>query len=549
MFDELYDLAKYKEYAQAVVSGRITACKLIIKACERYLSYFDRPDMYFEPTAVDRVVNFISKLKHDTGEYNGKPFLLEPWQHWVICGIFGFHWKSTGLRVVRTFYLEVARKNGKSSLLSAIALYMMIGDGEANASCVIAANSAKQAGLLFTMASHYLKSIDPKGKYFQRFRDSIKFDKTSSSIKVVAADASRLDGLNCSFFVCDEMHEAPDSKVYDVLETSQGSRRQPLACATTTAGFNLTSFCHELRKSNADVLYGLKTDDSVFAVIYTLDDDDDWKDEKVWIKANPNLDVSVKKDFIRQQIVKAANNPTQELSIRTKLCNQWLASHSVWIPMQYVLNSMKHVDLKDFNGLFSVLGVDLAAVCDLTALSCHIEVDGIHYFKNYYFLPTDVLENNSNAEKYKRWARQGHLILTQGNVTDYDVVIEQVKKVNKDLLIEKIAYDQWNATSFAVSLTNEGFTMLPFAQSIASMNRPTKELQRLIMMGKVVIDDNPITAWCFENAVAMEDANANVKIIKESNQQKIDGCIAMINALGGHIIDETWDNVILSTTA
>lgn len=143
----------------------------------------------------------------------------------------------------------------------------------------------------------------------------------------------------------------------------------------------------------------------------------------------------------------------------------------------------------------------------------------------------------------------GTFNLNTGNVTDYDVVIEQVKKVNKDLLIEKIAYDQWNATSFAVSLTNEGFTMLPFAQSIASMNRPTKELQRLIMMGKVVIDDNPITAWCFENAVAMEDANANVKIIKESNQQKIDGCIAMINALGGHIIDETWDNVILSTTA
>lgn len=540
--------SKYKSYAENVIDGKEIAGELIKLACTRYLSFFDREDMYFDSKAADKVVNFIAKLKHFTGSHNRKPFILEDWQRWMVYAMYGFKWKKDDTRVCKTAYIEVGRKNGKSALVSALCLYHLIADGENNASVILAANSAKQAGLCFGMASNFLSGVDPKGKFFKRYRDSIKFPHTKSELHIVAADASKLDGLNASMFVCDELHEAPDGKVWNVLETSQGMRQQPLAVAITTSGFNRSSFCYEMRTSNVEVLYGKKQEDSTFCAIYTIDKDDDpfTEDETVYKKANPNLDVTIKSDYLTNQLRKAKNNPTLQTSVLTKLFNMWLSSSEEWIAAKYIFKSQKTFDLSELaDDYFAYIGVDLAATSDLTCISVMIPADGKYYFKNYYFLPSEQLQVNPNRELYQLWQRQGYLTVTTGNVTDYDAVLNEIMRLNQTIQITQISYDAWNATQFAINATENGLPMIPFAQSIASLNRPTKELARLILGGNVIIYENPIDRFCFLNVVIKRDYNDNERPAKETYNNKIDGVMAMIMALGGYLTSEHFDNSIL----
>lgn len=533
---------KYKKYAEDVLIGKIVAGQYIKLACKRYLSFFQRDDMFFDTKAVDKVVNFISKLKHFTGSHNNKPFILSDWQYWIICSIFGFKWREKKTRVTRTAFIQVGRKNGKSSLLAAISLYCLIADNEPNAQVIFAANSAKQAALCFNMASTFLSGLDPKGKLFKRYRDKIKFDYTKSEIIVTAADATKLDGLNSSMFCEDELEEAPNADLWNVLETSQGMREQPLAIAICTAGFDLSSFCYNMRLSNIEVLNGKASDDTMFSAIYELDEGDNVEDEEVWKKANPNLDITIKKDYLKQQLQKAKNNPALQTSVYTKLFNMWLSSSESWIPMDYIFKSQKKWEYKDFEDSYAYVGVDLGATSDLTAISVLINQEDKFYFRNYYFVPEETLKSNPNREKYKLWKKQGFLNVTNGNVTDYERITTKIQEITEQIQITQVSYDQWNATQWAISMTNLGYNLQPFSQSIGSMNRPTKELERLIMSGKIVLYPNPIDVFCFQNCVPKYDLNDNLKITKESWNQKIDGVVAMINALGGFLATNNFNN-------
>lgn len=533
---------KYKKYAEDVLSGKIVAGQYIKLACKRYLSFFERDDMYFDTKAVDKVVNFISKLKHFTGSHNNKPFILSDWQYWIICSIFGFKWKDKKTRVTRTAFIQVGRKNGKSSLLAAISLYCLIADNEPNAQVIFAANSAKQAQLCFKMASTFLSGLDPKGKLFKRYRDKIKFDFTKSEIIVTAADATKLDGLNASFFCVDELEEAPNADLWNVLETSQGMRSQPLAIAICTAGFDLSSFCYNMRLSNIEILQGKAVDDSQFSAIYELDEGDDVEDEGVWKKPNPNLDVTIKSDYLRQQLNKAKNNPALQTSVYTKLFNVWVSSSESWIPMDYIFKAQKKWEYKDFEDSYAYVGVDLGATSDLTAISVLINQEDKFYLRNYYFVPEETLKSNPNREKYKLWKKQGFLNVTLGNVTDYDEVSKKIQIINEEIPITQISYDAWNSSAWAIQITNLGYNLVPYSQSIGSMNRPSKELQRLIMSGKIVLYPNPIDVFCFENSKPKYDLNDNLKITKESWNQKIDGVVAMITSLGGFLNVNGFNN-------
>lgn len=526
-------------YPWDVNDGKIVACNLVKLAVKRFFDFLERDDMYFDVDAVNRVINFTEKLKHFTGAYNGKPFILMHWQKFIYMNVYGWKWKKNNLRVTRTFILSVGRKNGKSSLLSAMELYALL--EEHGASCVCAANSANQAKILFNMASQYLKSIDKKGKHFKRYRDRIIFDKTGSEIKVVSSDASRLDGLNCSFFVEDETAAACDSQIWDILESSQGSRQQPLACSCTTRGFQLSGFYKQLEDSAIEVLNGIKEDDTLFTLIYTLNDGDDWRDENNWLKSCPNLNVSVSKEYLQQQVTKAKNNITQEFNIKTKIFNMWVTSSDTWVKMNYIYEAMQAFEIADFEDSYCYLSFDLASVCDLTALCMMVENDGKYYFKNWYFLPSASIENNPNSEKYKRWGNQGYLTITDGNVTDYTYVENIIMQIQEICPIMKIGYDQWNATDLAIRLTENGLPLTPYSQSLQSMNLPTKILERWLLQGKVVIDKNPITAWCYENAKTKIDWNDNVRIVKNTNMQKIDGTICHIMATGVFVQDGNAD--------
>lgn len=537
---------KITTYPWDVLEGKILTCENIKLACKRFIGFLDMEDRYFDVEDVERTIRFFERFRHFTGQYNNKPFILQEWQKFMICGIYGFKWKKDGTRVTRTFILSVSRKQGKTSCISIMAIKALL--EENNAQVIVAANSASQASILFKMASSYLKSLGGKvDKLFRRFRDRIMFDKTDSSMRVVSADASRLDGLNCNFAVVDEISQAPNSDVYDVLESSMGSRQQPLMCCCTTRSNNQSGFYKELEQSGIDVMRGLKQDDSVFCLVYTLDDGDDCEDEKVWKKCSPNLGISVSEDFYRQQITKMKNNPSQTTAIMTKVFNVWTSTSNVWIPQSYTFKVMDKVKMDDFKDKLLYLSFDLASTSDLTCLSAMYDDNGIYYFKNWYYLPQEALKTSTNKDNYKKWQRQGFLTVTQGNVTDYDYVMNDIQKLQDNSEgIVRISYDSWNATDFTIRLTESGFNMKPYSQSIGSMNRPTKAIERLIMEGKnIVIDKNPITLFCFENSVPKPDYNDNIKIIKESYENKIDGVVAIIMNYGGFQEENHYDGSLI----
>lgn len=679
--NELQEIRSLCPYPFEVLDGKIIACELVKLACQRFVDFLQREEMYFDLEDVKRKIRITESLKHFKGEYAGSNFILEPFQKFVYCAVYGIKWKKNKHRVTRTVMLSMGRKGGKalsietliptpqgfkpmkdimvgdnvydengrptkviattdimynhkcykltfedntniiadaghqwyvkhnnetctvltediiqlqdvkipvkgmiwkeltkieevesipvkcievdspnhlycagkeyivthnSSLISAMAINALF--EEQSAQCIVAANSASQAGILFKMAQKYLKSLDPKNKYFRQYRDRIIFDKTSSEIRVVSADASRLDGLDCSFFVQDETAAAPSSEVWDVLEQSAGSRAQPLAVSCTTRGFNLSGFYKELEDSAIEVLKGIKQDDSLFTLIYTLDEGDDYEDPKVWKKCQPNLGVSVFPEFMEQQIIKGKNTPTQQYSIMTKVFNCWQSSSENWIQMDYIWKSMQKFDLEQFRNEFCYVSFDLASVNDLTCLGCMVPYGDKFYIKLKYYLPHDSIKGNPNEERLKRWAKDGYLTVTEGNVTDYDYVIRDIDSIQLITPIIKIAYDQWNSQSTAIELTAKGLPLQPYSQSLQSMNLPTKTLENMILSGKIVFDKNPITAWCFENAKTKYDSLDNVRIIKNSYTQKIDGAITSIMLMGGYLTSEHYDCTIIGGT-
>lgn len=325
-----------------------------------------------------------------------------------------------------------------------------------------------------------------------------------------------------------------------------GMRQNPHLCTITTAGFDKTLPCYQLRSTAIEILHKLKEDDSMFIAIYSLDDNDDWTDEDNWVKCTPNMDITVTKKYIKEQVKSALNNPSEEVGVKTKTLNLWCDSSEVWLSDSYIVNSTKQIDLAKYQDELCYIGVDLSATSDLTAVSYLVVKDGIYYFKNYYYLPESCLVDNSNREKYRLWKNQHQLNITSGNVTDYDYITKDMLKWVDTVSIQKVGYDKWNATQWAIQATEEGLPLEEYSQSIGNFNQPTKELERLILSGKVVIDNNEITRWCFSNVHIKEDHNGNAKPIKTQKQMKIDGVIAMITALGCYLTVPHYSNEIIT---
>lgn len=525
----------YYKYAEDVIQNKIVCCSNIKLACQRFQEDLNRDDLDFREDVVDRAISFISTMKHFKGKASGKKFILEPWQQFIVANIVGFYWHGTNDRRFTSSYIEVSRKNGKTALAAALCLYFLIADGEDGAEVDLAANSREQAKIAFDFCFEFAKQLDPSGKYLTSHLKGIKFNVNASQLKVFAADASKLDGFNASFGLIDEYHAAKNSKVRDVIKSSMGMRQNPHLCTITTAGFDKTLPCYQLRSTAIEILHKLKEDDSMFIAIYSLDDSDDWTDESNWIKCTPNMNVTVTQKYIKEQVKSALNNPSEEVGVKTKTLNLWCDSAEVWLPDNYIVKSTRNVDLTSFQDELCYIGVDLSATSDLTAVSYLVVKDGIYYFKNHYYLPESCLNDNSNREKYRLWKSQNQLTITSGNVTDYDYITRDMLRYQDILSIQKVGYDKWNATQWAIQATEEGLPLEEYSQSIGNFNQPTKELERLILSGKVVIDNSEITRWCFSNVHIKEDHNGNTKPIKTQKQMKIDGVIAMIQALGTYL--------------
>lgn len=525
----------YIQYAEDAVNGNIVVCKLVKLSCQRFLNDLEREDLVFRYDIVERCFNFISVLKHFTGKSSGKSFVLEPWQKFVVANIVGFYWKDTGDRRFTSSYIEISRKNGKTALAAALCMYFLIADGEDGAEVDLAANSKQQAHIAFDFCSNFAKQLDPQGKFLKAYRDTVTMNVNSSKLRVFSSDDSKLDGFNASFALLDEYHSAPNSKVRDVIKSSMGMRRNPHLCTITTAGFNKVLPCYKLRSTGVEILQKVKEDDSFFIIIYSLDEEDDWTNENVWVKSSPNLNVTVTSKYLKEQIQSAINNPSEEVGVKTKNLNIWCDSIEIWISDNYINEVTETVDIDDFIDCETYVGVDLAAVSDITAVSylIHKEDTDTIYFKTDYYLPETMLTESPNREIYKYWHRTGQLKITQGNVTDYSFITNDLMKNYEKLSIKKIAYDQWNSTQWAIEATENGLPLEPYSQSIGNFNKPTREIERLIRSKKVVIDNNEITRWMFRNVALKSDHNGNTKPNKGAGKdKKIDGVIAMIEALG-----------------
>ena len=528
---------RFHAYAVDVVEGRRVACKQVRQACQRYLDDLNDERFELRLDKVAHAVRFIGILKHFKGASNNTPFRLEDWQLLIVACICGFYWRGTDHRRFNEAYISIGRKNGKTALFAALMIYFLLADGEPSAEVLISANSREQATRIdFQMVKGFIQKLDPKGRTVKAQRNQVKVARSTNMMYVTAANASKLDGFNTSACLIDEYHEADTDEVKEVLKTSMGNRVNPLQCVVTTRGFDMSKPCFELDQYAQQVLSREKQDDALFAMIFTLDEGDDWRDPKVWQKANPNLGVTVNKNFLKGELAKALESTTKEIQFRIKYMNQWVESKTIWISDERINTAMKPLDFDNFKDVPCYVGIDLAAVSDLASVSFLWAIDGKYYFKVLNYLPSDALATKENSIRYREFDMRGELnIFPDSNVIDYDLILEDFKRLTGVTPIYLISYDQWNSTQMIINATNFGFNCQPFSQSLSSFNRPTKEFERAMLRGDVVIDRNECVRWAFRNVLIKTDAHENQQIIKATNMSKIDPAVSMMMALGGYL--------------
>ncbi len=526
------------KYAEDVIAGRIVACQHTIKSCVRFLSDFKRADILFSNDHYQHAVNFIQELPHTVGKYQGSKFLLEPWQHYIVANLFGWLRADSHLRRFTRAYVEVPRKNGKSTLASAIALYGLIADSEAAAQVYSVATKLDQASIVFEEsyrqcnASKWLLEggVEP---FFSKNNRIIRFD--NSIYKPLEWNPEKQDGLNTHFAIVDEYHAHQTDEAYNVIRNSMGSRVQPLLFTITTAGFRITSPCYKHRQHCVNVLNGRIQDDDLFTVIYTLDETDDWKDSKVWAKANPNWGISVQPKFVQQALTEAMQSGTKEVEFKTKLLNVWTDAADVWIKDEDWRSILVENDEAEGE---CYAGLDLASVSDFTALT--LFWPNSMFMKTYYFLPEDALKsrNDQSGDSIRQWAQDGYILTTPGNVQDYEYIYLKMLELQEVYDFKLLAYDKWNSNSLIVKLEQNGFECAPYRQTISYMSPPTKEIERLIRNRTLIYQANPVTRWMIANVALETTPEGNIKINKKKSADKVDGPVSMVMALGSWMATE-----------
>lgn len=524
----------YEKYIQDIQEGRILACKYVKQVVDRFVEFRNRDDMYFDEECVDTFISFVHQLKHWVGPAANKNFDLLPWQQFFFAVILGLKWKSSGLRVVREVYTQLGRKQGKSSIISALALWHMIGDGESAPFVACLASTREQARLIFEMCQNYAKSIDPKGQYLKYYRNYIKMPANNGEVKIFSSDASKLDGLNVSLGIIDEMAVQPDNQLYSKIKTSMGFRSQPLMVLITTPQGNLTNPAYDTFKTSVEILAKVKDDDTFWPFMYTLDPDEEdrWDNPDLWIKSNPSLGATITMDFLKSECLAAKNDTSKQVAFKTLCAGIWCQARTVWLDQSIVASRMKPIDIHDFEGWPCTIGMDLGSVSDFTSITAMWIKDDTYYFKSWCFLPENTIDNHPNKLLYERFIQEGVMIPTAGNCLDTNFVANKIYEISQVCPIDKIATDTWNARDIMITLGDMGFDVVPFSQSIGHFNSPTKSMERLIRDGQCVIDKSQCVLWQFGNVELRMDGNGNVKPDKSNYQKKIDSTISMISALG-----------------
>lgn len=517
------------------------ACKFVRQACTRQLKDLKRwakRGLYlFDYIEGAEWCEFVEALPHIKGEKGGEDIRLEDWQCFAISTAFGWQARGSNHRRFRRSYLELPRGNGKSALSSGIALKAMSADGEEGAEVYSAATVRDQAKIVLgtaqAMARKRPKFCEALGIEVQA--NAIVQQSTSSVMMALSADAHTLDGKNIHLAVIDELHAHRTRDVFDVLETGAGKRKRSMIWVITTAGSDRAGICYEQRTYATKVLGGQAQDESLFAMIYTIDEDDDWTDEAAWRKANPNWGISVDPANVAMLAAKAMQMPSAQAGFKTKHLNVWVSADSPWMDMRaWDKAGDPTLDERAFDGLASYIALDLASKTDIAAMVRVIpkEIDGLtHYyaFANFY-LPEQAIETGRNSQ-YRGWQIAGLLSVTPGDTIDFQTIIDDVVEISSRAQVEEVAYDPWQATFMAQKLSDNGATTVEFRNTVANFSAPMKELDALVRQGRFHHDGNAAFAWMVSNVVHHTDAKENIYPRKERPENKIDGVIAAIMAL------------------
>jgi phage terminase large subunit-like protein len=528
-----------RQYARDVLAGVVPAGKYVRLACERFERDLARQDWRyrFDEDRANRAVRFMELMPHVKGKWAAKQELLrlEPWARFVECNLFGWVDRETGLRRFREAYEEVPRKNGKSTRLAARGLYLFAADGEAGAEVYSGATSEKQAHEVFRPAwqmAHKLAGMR------NRFGIELAGNPKNPGTMYRTSDMSKFepmigkpgDGSSPHAAIVDEYHEHDTDHMVDAMQTGMGAREQPLLSIITTAGSNLGGPCYDKRRDVIRILEQQVEDDTIFGIIYGLDEGDRWDDPASLVKANPNYGVSVFPEFLQAQLAQARRSASKQNAFRTKHLNEWVGARTAWMNMLAWQRQKRALNVEDFAGCRGWIACDLASKIDVAALVLLVERDGAYYVFPKFYVPESALEDN---ERYAAFVTEGAMIATPGEMTDYAYIEEAIKEsVALGVEVQDIAFDPAQATYLMTRLQQDGLQVVEFAQTVRNMSEPMKDVEARTLNRTLWHDGNPVMTWMMGNVVARIDAKEHIYPRKETPAEKIDGPVGLIMAMG-----------------
>lgn len=499
---------------------------------------------YYDEKSANRVIEWIEKFcKHTEGELYGQSFILADWQKDdIIKPVFGLKNKITGKRKIRRIYIEIPKKNGKTTLGAALALYMISADGEPGAEAYGAAADKFQASIMFKTAKTMIELSPALEKRFTSYTNSITYDNGRGRCfyQVLSREGKTKHGFNAHSVLFDELHTQPDTNLYDTLKGAGAARSQPLFWMFTTSGDKQESICWEMHEYTKKVNSGIIEDESFHGVIYTVDKDEPIDDPKTWAIANPNYPISPTHEFLRQESNEVKNRPSYENSFRRLHLNQWVSTYNAWVSDTIWQQNTHGISLEDLKEMPCIASLDLASISDITALNLLFNIDEKKVLLSFFWVPESaVIERVSKGHHfYSAWVKSGHLKVTEGNVTDYDAIRNDLNALREQYEIRLVGYDDWNSSQLIINLTNDGFECQKVSQAISNISPASKQFERDLKSKNIEHFNNPVLRWMMNNVHIYMDPNGNIKPVKNKSLDKIDGIIAAIMGYSEYMKDE-----------
>lgn len=532
------------QYAKDVVAGKVVVCKWIVLACKRHLEDLKASKKKefpwrFDPAKAERVAKFIQLLPHTKGKWASQRqrIILEPWQIFAVCIPFGWIRKDNGLRKYQKITVFVPRKNGKSLVGGGIGNYMFVADGEFGAEVYSGATTEKQAWEVFRPAKLMVERTPQLREHFGVEVNASNMLRTEDMSRFEPLIGKPGDGSSPSCAIVDEYHEHSDSSLFDTMETGMGAREQPIILVITTAGSSIGGPCHTLIRDCEQMLEGTKDLPDTWAVLYTIDEGDDWTSELALRKANPNFGISISPDFLMARLRDATQSPSKQATFRTKHLNQWVGAKNAWMNMLKWNACPARKTLSELEGRRCIIALDLATKIDIAAtilLFPPAEDDPLWHVHGRYYVPEARVSEqvDVNSSRYMGFDAEGLLTLTDGEVIDFETIKDDLREFAGRFSVEQAAFDPWQATQLAQEMQDEGLPMVEVRATVQNFSEPMKELEKLVLQKLLAHGGCPVLTWMVSNVVAQLDRKDNIYPNKEKPENKIDGIVALIMAIG-----------------